>query len=1455
MTVDLGFSGTADGSDYTLSGTQIVIPAGETTGTVTITAVDDALNEGDETVVVDITNVTNATATGQVTTTITDDDPAPTVTLSIDFDPIAEAAGVATVTATLDAPSGLEVTVDLGFSGTASGADYTLSGTQIVILAGETTGTVTITAVDDALNEADETVVVDTTNVTNATGTGQVTTTITDDDPAPTVTLSIDFDPIAEAAGVATVTATLDAPSGLEVTVDLGFSGTASGADYTLSGTQIVILAGETTGTVTITAVDDALNEADETVVVDTTNVTNATGTGQVTTTITDDDPAPTVTLSIAPDPIAEVAGVATVTATLDAPSGLEVTVDLGFSGTADGADYTLSGTQIVIPAGETTGTVTITAVDDALNEADETVVVDITNVTNATGTGQVTTTITDDDPAPTVTLSIDNDPIAEAAGVATVTATLDAPSGLEVTVDLGFSGTASGADYTESGTQIVIPAGETTGTVTITAVDDALDEADETVVVDITNVTNATGTGQVTTTITDDDPVPTVTLSIDFDPIAEVAGVAMVTATLDAPSGLEVTVDLGFSGTADGSDYTLSGTQIVIPAGETTGTVTITAVDDALNEGDETVVVDITNVTNATGTGQVTTTITDDDPAPTVTLSIASDPIAEAAGVATVTAMLDAPSSLEVTVDLGFSGTASGADYTLSGTQIVIPAGETSGTVTITAVDDALDETDETVVVDITNVTNATGTGQVTTTITDDDPAPTVTLSIDNDPIAEAAGVATVMATLDAPSGLEVTVDLGFSGTASGADYTLSGTEIVIPAGETTGTVTMTAVDDALDEADETVVVDITNVTNATGTGQVTTTITDDDAPNITVTPDTGISVTEAGDQAILSFQLEIQPTDDVTIGLVYDTDALQIVPDSLLFSPQDFGTPQTVTVSAIDDLLAEGLHFSGIHLAVVSNDPLYHESAIDEIMAMIADNDMGDQFNRPDGTGLGPDWSLVEGSFDLSNRQAMGSNPNQPSLALNLQTDAVETDGVRATAWLDLTNGPGHSGLVLRASADGQNLYLGALAFDGSFTIAHLWKRVDGEWIPLAIQAVADQPRQGVLEFTITGSVLELRLDGEIIARAEDGEITDAGFVGIRGTGGMLFDDLVAEPVALPAAPVPYDESFDVDNGPLPDEWIVRAGDFDVSENAARTAIGGTAILNTEETLDNAIVEADVDLSGEDDAHVGLVARYGGPLDQNMYLGALVRQGEHLFADIWVQQDGEWTQLVRQRLAPSASAGRLQFHVHGDHLQLALDGAPIARTTDSSLSGAGYVGIRGCAGQTIDNFHVEVSSQAPTNEVGGLVVVTGGCTETSPGQITVHVDKTIAVNSNETATADVVVSAQVSLAEGVAAVGFVTRYNGPGDDNWYWGTLVRDDSMELSLQIYRSVNGTVELIGIESISAAEGTLTFSTIGETLRLSLGSHELSITDSAISGAGHAGLRGFAETTYGSITVT
>jgi hypothetical protein len=173
----------------------------------------------------------------------------------------------------------------------------------------------------------------------------------------------------------------------------------------------------------------------------------------------------------------------------------------------------------------------------------------------------------------------------------------------------------------------------------------------------------------------TGETPVVTLSVSVDDASIAE-NEIATITATLSAASGSDVEVTLGYTGTAtgNGTDYTASSTTITITAGSTTGTATITAVNDTLDEVDETVIVDITGVTNGTesGTQTVTVTITDDDAAPTISVNDPS--VTEGnSGTTTLTftVTLSAASGKTVAVDYATAdGTATaGTDYTAIGT------------------------------------------------------------------------------------------------------------------------------------------------------------------------------------------------------------------------------------------------------------------------------------------------------------------------------------------------------------------------------------------------------------------------------------------------------------------------------------------------------------------------------------------------------------------------------------------------------------------------------------------------------------------------------------------------------------------------------------------------------------------------------------------------------------------
>ncbi|PJB68931.1 MAG: hypothetical protein CO095_10515, partial [Armatimonadetes bacterium CG_4_9_14_3_um_filter_58_7] len=117
--------------------------------------------------------------------------------------------------------------------------------------------------------------------------------------------------------------------------------------------------------------------------------------------------------------------------------------------------------------------------------------------------------------------------------------------------------------------------------------------------------------------------------------------------------------------------------------------------------------------------------------PPPTVQFTLASQSSPVESGDLTITAQLSAVSAQNVTVPYSISGTATeNVDYTITASPITIPAGRTTGTITISIKEDTVDKTDETVIVTMGDPTNATkgATTVHTATIADDDGSPSPT-------------------------------------------------------------------------------------------------------------------------------------------------------------------------------------------------------------------------------------------------------------------------------------------------------------------------------------------------------------------------------------------------------------------------------------------------------------------------------------------------------------------------------------------------------------------------------------------------------------------------------------------------------------------------------------------------------------------------------------------------------
>ena len=667
---------------FTETAGTVTFAAGVATATVTINPTIDTVLEPNETVDLILTAGAGYTlgTTGAVTGTIVDDDT--NITLAVSPASVEEdgtANLVYTFTRTGAAANALTVNYTVGGTATfgtdygntpAGAATFTATTGTVVFAAGATTATVTIDpTVDTTIEQPDETVA-----LTLATGTGYtilgtpaaVTGTIADDD---TGRISLAVSPASvQEDGTSNLVYTFerDGSTVNALTVNYTVAGTATlGTDYTQTGAAtftsttgtITFPAGSEVATVTIDSTPDATVEPSETVI-----LTLATGDGYtrstttaVSGTIANDDT--NVILAVSPSSVQEDGTTNLVyTFTREGVTNNSLTVNYAVGGTATLAtDYiavnapTFTGTTgtAIFASGSNTATITIDAIPDNTGETDETVVLTLgsgTGYTIGTSTGVTGTIANDDVVLPSISLAISPESVDEDGTpnlVYTFTRTLTANA---LTVNYTVGGAAvfntdyaviGSASFSETTGSVVFAAGASTALVTIDPTADTTPEQDETVV-----LTLAAGTGYtietltaVTGTIADDDAVvvtPTATIAATDAAASEESGNnGQFTITLSdaAPVG-GLTVSYGVTGTATpATDYTALTGSVTIAAGATTATIAVLPVEDAIVEGNESVIVTLTDgAAYDLGAATVATVTIADDVAPNWTLDIDGD-------------------------------------------------------------------------------------------------------------------------------------------------------------------------------------------------------------------------------------------------------------------------------------------------------------------------------------------------------------------------------------------------------------------------------------------------------------------------------------------------------------------------------------------------------------------------------------------------------------------------------------------------------------------------------------------------------------------------------------------------------------------------------------------------------------------------------------------------------------
>jgi hypothetical protein len=318
----------------------------------------------------------------------------------------------------------------------------------------------------------------------------------------------------------------------------------------------------------------------------------------------------------------------------------------------------------------------------------------------------------------------------------------------------------------------------------------------------------------------------------------------------------------------------------------------------------------------------------------------------------AVFTVTLSNPISQTVSVNYATAnGTATApADYTAINTStLTFAPGVTARTITVSVNEDILDEDNETFFVNLSSASNAgISDNQGLGTINDNDPLPS--LSINNVTVAEGnsgTGNANFTVSLTPASGKTVTVNYATGNNTAIApeDYLTATGALTFTPGITSRTVTVAIQGDAVVEPNETFFVNLSGANNAQfGDNQGVGTLANDDTAGVAKIESGGsTNVTEEGTTDTYQLRLTSQPTATVTITITTDGQTT-VAPTQLTFTTglTSWNTPQTVTVTAVDDTIIDSTSVSLITHTVASADPTYNNISVPSVTVNVIDDDL---------------------------------------------------------------------------------------------------------------------------------------------------------------------------------------------------------------------------------------------------------------------------------------------------------------------------------------------------------------------------------------------------------------------------------------------------------------------------------------------------------------------------------
>ncbi len=681
-------------------------------------------------------------------------------------------------------------------------------------------------------------------------------------------------------------------------------------------------------------------------------------------------------------------------------------------------------------------------------------------------------------------------------------TVSLSAPfTSSPVTVDYSTADNTATAnsDYTAASGTLTFNPGEITKTLTIPIIGEEVKEADELFFLNLSNPVNATILdSQALGTITDDD-----TNGITVSPISgntsESGATATFTVVLTSQPTDTVTIAVSSDNLAEGTvspaSVTFTPADWNIPQ-----TVTVTGADDAVADGNIPYNILLAgarsndaNYNNVDAADVAVINTDNDSPAVLISQTGGSTDVTEGGAASSYTVLLATQPTGNVIISITPDAQADvGAGAGIPINLIFTPTNwNVAQTVSVTATDDALAEGNHTSTIAHAVAAGSAAEylpvpiGNVTVNITDNDsPGVSITQSGGSTDVTEGGNSDSYAVVLTTQPTSNVTIavtpdaqtDLG-----AGASIPINLT--FTPANwNVAQTVSVAATDDMLAEGNHT-----STITHAVAAGSaaeylpvainsVTANITDNDSPGVSISQSgSSTDVTEGGNTDTYTVVLTTAPSANVIVTVTPDaqTDlgAGAGIAINLTFTAANWNAPQTVSVAAVDDVLAEGNHISTIAHAVAAGSAAeYLPVAINSVTANLTDNDSsGVSISQTGGS-----TEVAEGGDSDTYTVVLTAAPTSP-VTVNFTTDGQ----LEAIAPITFTSANWNVAQTVTVKAIDDNLIEG----NHSSTIRHLVESADANFDAIAVSdvvtSIADNDAAGI-SISQTGGSTEVAEGG---------------------------------------------------------------------------------------------------------------------------------------------------------------------------------------------------------------------------------------------------------------------------------------------------------------------------------------------------------------------------------------